>query len=135
MRKLTLAAALAATLFTTGASFAAVIPGGPSTGSVFDSQSDCGADMGYLRFIRKNVVQSMAPSRITVLPVCENNSLSDNVDTWHLFQNGNVGGLRSVIADNGHLAGALDARNYGADDVVGMRINNNDSVILYVHKR
>jgi len=136
MNKLPVALGLAAMALVIGtqAGFAQTRPSGPSTYSYPSADEQCGAEMGYLRFIRKDVVQDIAPSRVAILPVCENVSLFDRFDSSRLFQEGNVSGLRGTIGQNGYLAEALYDKNYDADDVVGMRVNNEDLVILYVHK-
>ena len=47
---------------------------------------------------------------------------------------GNAGALRGAIAHNDALMAALDLRAYEPEDVVGVRMTGDESVILYVHQ-
>lgn len=129
-----LALVTAVTVFTTvTASFAATIPPNrdpkhprPSFG--VDSTYHCGGELGYLKRVHADQLEGIFdPQDVSIVTVCEN-------DDYGLMRSeGNAGALRTQIAQNSAMADALQAANFGADDVVGIRMTGEDKVILYVH--
>jgi hypothetical protein len=68
------------------------------------------------------------PLNVAVVPVCTGE------DYGVMRSDGNAGALRQVIAQNDAMTDALDLKNFGSDDVVGIRMTSEDKVILYVHE-
>jgi hypothetical protein len=89
---------------------------------------NCSNEMGHLRRVYEEQLDGIEdPLRVSILPVC----LSD--DFGLMRQDGNAGALRQTIADNDAIIEALFRKNFKADDVVGIRMTDDDAVLLYVH--
>jgi hypothetical protein len=84
--------------------------------------------MGHLRRVYEEELEGVDdPLRVSVMPVC----LTD--DYGLMRSDGNAGALRQVIADNDAMTEALFRKDFGSDDVVGIRMTDEDAVILFVH--
>lgn len=105
-------------------------PGGnpdpdPSYGS---STYDCSNELGHLRRVYEHQLDLIVDQdRVAIVPIC------DNGDYGLMRSDGNAGALRHHIAENTAISGALDFANYLPDDVVGVRMTGDESVIIYVH--
>lgn len=89
---------------------------------------DCTTDLGYLRRVYEEELEEVEnPNRVAVVPVCMGESYGV------MRSDGNAGALRSAVADNDAMTKALFLKNFGPDDVVGIRMTGEESVILYVH--
>ncbi len=117
---------------TTGTALAQRVPctaspngcGGDTPGG--DSFDECTAPLGHLRRVYKEEIEEINnPALVSVVPIC--------VGSDGMFRNdGNAGTLRLAIADNEAMTEALFRKNFGSDDVVGIRVIDDEKVILYV---
>jgi hypothetical protein len=97
-------------------------PGGTAT------TYQCSTGLGHLRRVYEEELDGIDdPLRVAIVPVC----IGD--DYGLMRSDGNAGALRQIIADNDAMTEALFQENFGSDDVVGIRMRGEDSVILYVH--
>jgi hypothetical protein len=88
---------------------------------------ECKNEMGYLRRVHDEQLLGIEDEhRVSVVPVCEG-------DYGMMRNDGNAGALRQHIADNIAMVDALQDANFRPDDVVGVRMTGDHSVILYVH--
>jgi hypothetical protein len=88
----------------------------------------CGNELGYLKRVYEEELDEVTDVEdVSIVPVCENE------DYGLMRSDGNAGAIRTHIADNDAMTEALDFANYRADDVVGVRMTGDDTVILYVH--
>jgi hypothetical protein len=126
-------AALALTVGVTSANAMILVAKPKATAS--SSNTDCTGEMGFLRSYKVGQVRNVDDARVYIQPICQETSLNGRDDVGALFVEGNVGGLRGTIGENETLSAALWEKDYSSDDVVGIRLNNEDQVILYVHKR
>jgi hypothetical protein len=98
---------------------------GPSGTTTTES---CKSELGHLRRVYEEQLEQIEdPLRVSVVPVC----LTE--DYGIMRSDGNAGALRQTIADNDAMLEALFDKNFRYDDVVGIRMTGDDSVILYVH--
>jgi hypothetical protein len=92
------------------------------------STYNCSNDLGYLRRVYEEELDQIGDSnRVWVTPVCEGE------DYGHLRSEGNAGALRSHIASNDAIMRALFRKDFRPEDVVGVRMTGEDSVIIFVH--
>lgn len=100
---------------------AQVCPGGDPGESTYQ----CSNELGYLRRVYEDELELIEnPNNVSIMPVCEG---------FGVFRNdGNAGGLRVAIADNDAMMEALFLKNFRSEDVVGVRMTDEDKVILYV---
>ena len=91
-----------------------------------DSYDECTAPLGHLRRVYEEELEAIDnPVNVTIVPIC----LGED----GMFRNdGNAGTLRLAIADNEALMEALFRGNFGSDDVVGIRLVDDDKAIVYV---
>lgn len=94
-----------------------------------ESTYQCSSELGYLRRVHEDELDMVEDAaRVSIVPICEGES-------YGVMRNdGNAGVLRGVIAGNEALMAALDLRAYEPEDVVGVRMTGDESVILYVHQ-
>jgi hypothetical protein len=87
----------------------------------------CNDQLGYLRRVYEDELEVIDnPDYVSIFPIC-------STEPYGVFRtDGNAGALRDVIADNDAMTEALFLKNFGADDVVGVRMTGEDKVILYV---
>ena len=133
---LTVIAGLAVALTTMGAQAAFVAPSRnrPNMpGS--SSEPDCNSTMGHMRLIRRADIEAIHGQHVTLIRICEDDSLVSARSYGTLFVDGNVDTLRQPIAGNETLITALIQEELDQHDVVSMRYGANDSVILYVFDR
>jgi hypothetical protein len=95
----------------------------PGGGDTFD---ECTAPLGHLRRVYEEQLEDINnPALVSVIPIC--------VGADGMFRSdGNAGTLRLAIADNEAMTEALFRKNFGSDDVVGIRVIDDETVILYV---
>lgn len=99
-------------------------PPAKGTGSTYE----CSNELGFLRRVYEEELDGIEnPDLVSVIPVC----LGE--DYGLMRSDGNAGALRRTVAENDAMAWALHLQNFGPDDVVGIRMTGDDSVILYVH--
>jgi hypothetical protein len=93
------------------------------------SDYDCSDQLGYLRRVYEEQIDLIIDDdRVSVVPVCEGSD-------YGFFRNaGNVGTLRTHISYNDAIMDALGQRNYDANDVVGVRMIDDDAAIIFVHR-
>lgn len=91
------------------------------------STYSCSEKLGYLRRVHASELAQVTDwTKVWVNPIC--------VDQDQMFRNaGNAGKLRAAIAANAAMQKALDAKAFGPDDVVGIRMTDVDKLILFVH--
>lgn len=90
------------------------------------STYSCGSELGYLRRVYPEQIDSVLDEdQVSVVPVCEDEDGS-------LRNAGNAGALRMHIADNEAMVVALGDATYSPEDVVGVRMTGDESIILYV---
>lgn len=88
----------------------------------------CRDQLGFLRRVYDDELDGISDSnRVWVTPVCEGE------DFGLMRSDGNAGALRGHIASNEAIMHALLGKDFRPDDVVGIRMTSEDSVILYVH--
>lgn len=92
------------------------------------STYSCRNELGYLRRVYEDELDQVEDAnRVWVTPVCMG-------EDFGLIRNeGNAGALRAGIADSEAMMRALRQKAFGPDDVVGIRMIREDTVILYVH--
>jgi hypothetical protein len=102
----------------------------PNNNPTFPTKSTyaCHNELGYLRRVYEDELDQVDDAnRVWVTPVCEG-------EDYGLMRNeGNAGALRAHIADNDAMMHALLGKNFRPDDVVGIRMTGEDTVILFVH--
>lgn len=132
---LTVIAGLAVALTTMGAqaAFVAAAPNKPNMPA--SSEPDCSSTMGHMRLIRRADIEAIHGQHVTLIRICEDDSLVSARSYGTLFVDGNVDTLRQPIAGNETLITALIQEELDQHDVVSMRYGANDSVILYVFDR
>jgi hypothetical protein len=92
------------------------------------STYSCANELGHLRRVYEDQLDFVTDSQdVSIVPVC----LGE--DYGVMRNDGNAGALRQHIAYNDAMLEALAAANFLSDDVVGVRMTGDDSVILYVH--
>jgi hypothetical protein len=140
MLKQTLVAALSLAAITlspvpviTGPAFAQCSPNAtfcpPSNNPGGGSTYKCTGDLGHLRRVYEEDLDAIEdPLRVAIVPVCTGE------DYGVMRSDGNAGALREAIAENEAMMEALFAKNFGSDDVVGIRMTDVDALILYVHE-
>jgi hypothetical protein len=98
--------------------------GGDTPGG--DSYDECTAALGHLRRVYEEELEPIANSgNVMIEPIC--------VSEDGMFRNvGNVGTLRVALADNDAIMEALFRKNFGSEDVVGIRMIGDDKAIIYV---
>ena len=139
MLKQTLAAALSLAALTlspipviTGPAYAQCTAGPsvcPPTNNPTGSTYECSNELGHLRRVYEEDLEDIEdPNRVAVVPVC----LGE--DYGIMRSDGNAGALREAIADNDAMMEALALKNFGSDDVIGIRMTDVDALILYVHQ-
>jgi hypothetical protein len=107
---------------------AACGPGTPNNPGSTVTTYNCSNEMGHLRRVYEEQLDGIEdPQRVAVLPVC----MTD--DFGLMRQDGNAGALRQTIADNDAIVEALLLKDFRADDVIGVRMTGDDTVLLYVH--
>jgi hypothetical protein len=124
------AATLAVVLGSVGSASALSIKWGPGFNKKAGHATtyNCGDDLGRLRRVFPQEIQSVYDEdRVSVLPICEGE------DVGLLRSEGNAGALRKHIAQNEAMVVALGDRDFGPEDVVGVRMTGKDKVILYVY--
>lgn len=100
----------------------------PREGGGESTTYKCSDQLGYLRRVYEEELEEIEDSQlVAVVPVC----LGE--DYGIMRADGNAGALRQTIADNEAMMEALFRKNFGYDDVVGIRMTGDESVILYVH--
>ena len=105
---------------------AMVIPTYPRHKTDTASTYTCNSELGYLRRVFPQQIDTVIDERmVTVTPVCEGEDNS-------LRNDGNVGGLRTRIAENQAMAIALGWVAYEPEDVIGVRMLGDGKAILYV---
>jgi hypothetical protein len=119
---------------TTGTALAQRVPctaspngcGGDNTPGGGDTFDECTAPLGHLRRVYEEQLEDINnPALVSVIPIC--------VGADGMFRSdGNAGTLRLAIADNEAMSEALFRKNFGSDDVVGIRVIDDETVILYV---
>src|SRR5688572_29208096 len=96
----------------------------PCTGAYCDDNNPGGGDtysctdqLGYLRRVYEDQLEVIDnPNHVSIMPICIG-------EDYGVFRNdGNAGALRSVIADNEAMTKALFLKNFGSDDVIGVRM-------------
>jgi hypothetical protein len=116
----------------TGAANAARYPctaGALCGGSGGSSTYSCTNDLGLLRRVYEEQLDAIDnPLHVSVVPVCMGE------DYGVMLTDGNAGALRQAIASNDAIVDALGDRNFLSEDVVGVRMTGDDTVILYVHQ-
>jgi hypothetical protein len=102
-------------------------PNCPGTGGTATTYQ-CSSELGHLRRVYEEELDDIEdPLRVSILPVCM-------TDDFGLMRNdGNAGALRQTIADNDAMMEALFRKDFNAEDVVGIRMTDEDAVLLYVH--
>jgi hypothetical protein len=91
------------------------------------STYECKNDMGHLRRVYEEDLDIVTnPNEVSVIPVCGG-------EYGLMRADGNAGALRQHIATNEAIMDALGDANYFSDDVVGVRMTGDESVIIYVH--
>ena len=103
-------------------------PNNPNDPPSSDTYS-CRDQLGYLRRVYEVELDAINdPNRVWVTPVCEND------DAYGLMRNdGNAGALRGHIAENDAIMSALLGKDFRPEDVVGIRMTGEDSVVIFVH--
>jgi hypothetical protein len=85
----------------------------------------CTAPLDYLRRVYVEEIEAVTnPNLVSIVPICLNESIMR-----HQY---NGAGLRIAIADNEAMTEALFRKNFGSEDVIGVRMIADDKVILYV---
>jgi hypothetical protein len=96
-------------------------PGGGST-------YQCTEPLGHLRRVYEEELEEITnPNHVSVTPICVGEDTVFRTD-------GNAGALRGAIADNDAIMEALFRKNFGSDDVVGVRMIGDDKVLIIVHQ-
>lgn len=100
----------------------------PHTGGGDATTYNCSGQLGFLRRVYEEELDGIDnPNLVSVVPVCMGESYG------LMRSDGNAGALRQSIASNGAMEEALFRSNFASDDVVGIRMTGDQSVILYVH--
>lgn len=99
----------------------------PSTSQ--GSTASCSSELGYLRRVYEEELESIDDSdRIFVTPICSGE------DYGVMRSDGNAGALRQALADNDAIMEALLLKNFGTEDVVGIRMTGEESAVIFVHE-
>lgn len=131
MSKTTIVLAIAAVALSLGSvstASALSIKPGPGFNNKHEASSTygCGNDLGYLRRVYPEQIGALDfGARVSIAPVCEDGDRS-------LRNAGNAGALRKQIAETPVLVAALADKAFHAEDVVGVRMIGDNTVILYV---
>ena len=97
----------------------------PSQAATTDS---CKSELGHLRRVYEEQLEVIEdPLLVSIVPVCLGESYGV------MRADGNAGALRQTIADNDAMMEALFDKNFRYDDVIGIRMTGEESVILFVH--
>ena len=89
---------------------------------------NCSDEMGYLRRVYEEQLDQVEDAnRVWVRPVCMGE------DYGLMRADGNAGALRAHIADNDAMTHALFLEKFRPEDVVGIKMIRDDTVILFVH--
>lgn len=89
---------------------------------------ECTEQLGYLfRVYEEQLDQVHDVNRVWVTPVCMGDA------SGMMRSEGNAGALRGRIADNEAMTTALFRKKFGPEDVVAIKMIDEDTVILYVH--
>ena len=76
---------------------------------------------------REELEAIINPNDVSIVPVCMG-------EDYGVFRNdGNAGALRGVIADNEAIMEALFLKNFGDEDVIGIRMTDDNKATLFVH--
>lgn len=127
MHKLSIATAALAVAVMTGAAAAQPSTAPQRTHEPGDTY-DCTEPLGHLRRVYEEELDAVVdPVRVWVTPICINE------DPGPIRNAGNSGALRAHIASNAAMRDALFDANFGPDDVVGIRMTGEDSLILFVY--
>lgn len=88
----------------------------------------CTDQLGYLRRVYEDELEVIDnPDYVSIFPIC-------STESYGIFRTeGNAGSLREAIADNDAMTEALFLKNFGPEDVVGVRMTGPASLILFVH--
>ncbi len=127
---LTVSAIPVVTITTTPALAQACIRSPNCPGTPSGSSYDCTTELGHLfRVYEEELEESDNPNYVVVRPICIG-------EDYGVFRNdGNVGTLRNVIADNSAMMEALfENGDFDPEDVIGIRLIGEGKVILYVHE-
>lgn len=89
------------------------------------STQSCSNELGYLRRVYEEEVGGI--ERVSVVPVCENE------DYGVMRSDGNAGAIRQALGDNDDVQEALQAANFGIEDVIGVLMTGDESAVIYVH--
>jgi hypothetical protein len=107
---------------------AAFIPSKPQYKQAQPTTYKCTGELGHLRRVYEEQLDGVEYQEdVSIVPICEGE------DYGVMRNDGNAGALRQHIADNDAMVAALDTANFRADDVVGVRMTGDETVILYVH--
>jgi hypothetical protein len=88
----------------------------------------CKNELGHLRRVYEEQLEAIEdPRRVSIVPICIGESYGV------MRSDGNAGALRQTIADNDAMMEALFDKNFRYDDVIGIRMTGEESVVLYVH--
>ena len=88
----------------------------------------CSDELGYLRRVYEEELEAIEdPLLVSIVPICMGESYGV------MRADGNAGALRQTIADNDAMMEALFDKNFRYDDVVGIRMTGEESLILFVH--
>ena len=110
-----------------GAQYLVGIPNQPDRPRHHQTTWRCDSGLGHLRRVYAEELAGVSdPSRVWVTPIC--------LGMDRVFRTtGNAGTLRQGIAGNDAMRTALFAADFRPEDVVGIRMTGEDSVILFVH--
>jgi hypothetical protein len=107
---------------------AAVVTHKPQYKQAQPTTYKCTGELGHLRRVFTEQLDGVEYEQdVSIVPICEGE------DYGVMRNDGNAGTLRQHIADNDAMVAALDTANFRADDVVGVRMTGDETVILYVH--
>ncbi len=89
---------------------------------------ECTDQLGHLRRVYEDQLEEITnPNHVSIMPVCIG-------EDYGIFRSdGNAGALRAAIADNEAIMEALFLKNFGDEDVIGIRMTDDDKAIFYVH--
>jgi len=121
--------------FTTLSSSAAIVRPRPGADAPEISAAECGLQLGHMRSVNRDDIDSIDGQHVMLIHVCDDRSLVDHDSYGLLFVDGNVNTLRQPIARNDTLMGALYDEGLDQNDVISLRFGGGDSIVLYVHDR
>lgn len=96
---------------------------------------DCAEEMGHVRRVSVDEVNSIHDRKVWLYPVCEDLTAWGRNNYRDLFFDGNANVLRGQIGRNSALMNALSAKGYDQFDVISLVFAAGNSVLLYVHQR